>query len=146
MDSNDQHSGDAPDNQNEPNGVVSSPQRQQGQSGGQTSGSATTMMPGLQEQITQALQPLMGNLRQQVSQAIKQQNSTSGGTQSTSDSGANQSKTQGAMGNLQESLQNVFAQVRTAIQQAVDWIVKMARTVFVTVRSWLQKLSAAISK
>jgi len=142
---NDEHSTDAAESTAEPNGVVQSRQRQgRQQSESPSADTSSTMLPGLQEQISQALQPLMGNLRQQVAEAIKQEQSVSGGSQPAAD--ATDSAAQGAPGDLQGSLRSVFAQVTSAIRTAVDWIVRMARTLFATVREWLQRLSAALSK
>jgi len=147
----DEHSTDSAENKTEPNGVVGAGQRQQGKRGEQPAGSSPSMLPGLQEQITQALQPLMGSLRQQVAQVISQEQSTAGGSQPAAGADSTQSAPQGesgpsGTGNLLGTLQNVFVQVRTAIQKAVEWIVRMARAVFAAVRAWLQKISAALSK
>jgi hypothetical protein len=144
MSSREEQSAQSNENNPEPNGVVEAGQRGQGQTNGQTGGSSGTMLPGLQEQIAQALQPLMGNLREQVAQAIRQEQAANGGPQAESDEGT--PAEEGQPGDMQGSLRGVFAQVATAIRTAVKWIVRMARAVIAAIRSWLQKLSAALSK
>jgi len=139
MAAQDEHSTGVAENQTEPNGVV-----ERGQQGEQSTGSSSTMLPGLQEQITQALQPLMGSLRQQVAQAIKQEQSTAGGSQPAA--GATKSDSQAASGELQRSLRGAFAQVASAIRAAIDWIVRMTRALIAAIREWVQKLSSALSK
>jgi hypothetical protein len=129
MSSREEQSAQSNENNPEPNGVVEAGQRGQGQTNGQTGGSSGTMLPGLQEQIAQALQPLMGNLREQVAQAIRQEQAANGGPQAESDEGT--PAEEGQPGDMQGSLRGVFAQVATAIRTAVKW---------------MQKLSAALSK
>jgi hypothetical protein len=129
----------------EPNGLTNQQQSKSPQQGQQRSGSST-MIPGLQEQITQALQPLMGNLQQQVAQAVEQQRAATGRSRADPGAAASESSQAGASGRTHSSLQQAFAQAKTGMQEAVEWVVRLAHTIYDTVRAWLQRISAALSK
>lgn len=106
-----------------------------GRSDGQTGATAETgVSPSLQEQIAQAIQPIVTDLRQQIAQTLQQQ------MQQPSEQG--QESGEQAGGGLQAAL----AQTAQAIQQAFAWVRQMATTIIETVREWIEKVIAAIRR
>lgn len=106
--------------------------QQQSANGGGSDGQtgATAVSPSLQEQIAQAIQPIVSDLRQQITQSLQHQ--MAGGQ----DAGTQE----------QGGMQAALSQTTTAMQEAFAWLRQMAVTVVETVRAWIEKAVAFIRR
>lgn len=113
-------------------------EQQQSADGGSADGqsgaaAATAVSPSLQEQIAQAIQPIVTDLRRQITQSLQEQMEQGQADQSQESEAPEQ-------GGLQAAL----AQTSTALQQAFAKLQQMASTIVETVREWIGKAVAAI--